>query len=80
MFMNHHRIDNNSLAIKRLIKLGLQTDLLIRGVDTTFNTSLELETMIDKMTPEQKERLYYLLDKEFGPKRIAEMRNVHELK
>ena len=80
-YFSYHKISNQSFGVKKLIKLGIQTDLIIRGVDPiVHDTPLEMQTTIDLMTPEQREKLLSYLIQKMGIKEIAHIRSLENLK
>ena len=79
-FQNDRRIKNQSLAARQVFVLGLQAHRLIVGKDTKLGSDLELETIIDQMTTEQKERLLELLIQKLGIKEVSRLRELAALK
>lgn len=80
-YLNYHRISNQSFGVKKIIKLGLQADLIIRGLDPVVQgTPLEMETAIDIMTVEQREKLLGYLIEKMGIKEISRIRELVDLK
>lgn len=79
-FVNDRRIKNQSIAARQILILGLQAHRLIVGKDTKLGSDLELETIIDQMTTEQRERLLELLIQKLGIKEVSRLRELAALK
>lgn len=79
-FSEHRKISNQSLAARHVFKLGLQCNRLLIGKDTTIQSDLEMETVIDSMTEDQKVRLFEMLTQKLGRKEVDRLVQLADLK
>lgn len=79
-FKDRTHIHKDSYALQYLVKLGLDSYDMLGVPQPDTGLPLEIETVLDRLTMEQKERLFDILAKKIGVLEMAWIRGGGDLK
>ena len=69
-FQKNSRIHSDSDALRVAVKYGLQTFNILTGREANLDRNIQIETLVDNMTPDQLEWLKTTLEKKMATSNI----------